>query len=95
MEVTTGDTTAGGAKLVIVSANNGMYKIEARGEGASPKITEEFFTNIAFAKRALERYLASVAPEKRKKEIMKAGVERRQAALELKNGELNKTVNGE
>ncbi len=95
VEVSTDDTTLGGAKLVIVSANNGMYKIEARGEGAPPALCDQFFTNIPFAKRAIERYMAMTAGDRLKKETMKAGVERRKAAFELKNGELDKTVNGE
>ena len=93
VELDTGIATIGGNELKIVSTPTGLYKIEARGGGAPPKLTEETFTNIEFAKRALARYEKQVSPVKRKKEAMQAGIERRQAAVELKNGELESTVN--
>lgn len=48
--------TVGGADLFVVPTSAGLYKIECRGEGAAPKICEQTFTSLPFARRALRAY---------------------------------------
>ena len=95
VELDTGIATIGGSILKIVSTPTGLYAIVAEGSGAPPKLTEERFTNIHLAKRALASYERDTQSTRRKKQIIKEGVERRAVALELKNGALEGTVNGD
>jgi len=92
--VSSGERTIGGAELKIISTPTGLYRIIADGPGANPRLSEQLFTNLNKAKEAIRRFVAENSPTIRKKEIMAAGIERRKVAAELKNGELNKTVNG-
>jgi hypothetical protein len=48
--------TVAGADLVVVPTSAGLYKIECKGEGAAPKICEQTFTSLPFARRALRAY---------------------------------------
>ena len=89
MDITMQETDSGGvewltdartiadAQFVITTTPTGMYKIEVRGVGASPKLTEERFTNLNLAKRAIELYLNEHAGELNKRAIIRQGIERR------------------
>lgn len=92
--MSSGERTVGGAELKIITTPTGLYRIIADGPGANPKLSEGLFTTLNKAKEAIRRYKDANKSIIRKKEIMTAGIERRKAALELANGELNKTVNG-
>jgi hypothetical protein len=98
VEQFSGERTVGGAELVVVSTPTGLYKVEARGSGGDPAITQEFFTSLPLAHRAIAKYIARNAGTINKKKTLSEGIARRQAAheraLETKNGELINTVNG-
>ena len=92
-------TTAGGRELRIVSTPLGHYKIEAVGEGAPLGLTDETFTSLSLARRALDQYYRAnaknYAKEAAKTQTINSPtikerrrLEREAAALELKNGEL-------
>ena len=82
LEILTGVQSIGEADFVITTTPSGLYRIEARGPGASPKITEERFTNISLAKRALRKYVNDNAAEMTKKAVIKEGVARRKKLRE-------------
>lgn len=88
-------TTARGGELVVVPTQTGLYKIEYRGAGVAPLVTEQLFTSLLLAKRAVENYrranAATYAKEALKNKIINAPTikeQRKAEALDLKNGEL-------
>jgi hypothetical protein len=98
LEVPVGQTVKGG-ELVIVPTQTGLYRIECRGQGAPPKITDQIFTSLVLARRAVENYRRAnaglIAKEALKRRIASSPSikeqrkeERRLAAMELKNGAL-------
>lgn len=99
LEVPVGRTVKG-RDLVIVTTPLGHYRIEARGPGGPSFLSDQVFTSLTLAKRAVDNYrranAAAIAKEELKnrvatgpsiKEQRKA--ERLAAAMELKNGELS------
>ena len=97
LEVAVG-TTPKGAEMVIVPTKTGLYKIEYRGSGNPPAFTEQLFTSLLLAKRAVEQYrlhsAASYAKEAVKKKVINSPSikeQRKAEALELKNGEVSVT----
>lgn len=94
LEVPVGKTV-GGLDLVIVPTQTGLYKIEARGQGNAPGFTDQLFTTLLLAKRAVENYRRAMAATFAKNALKDRVVnapslkeQRKQAALKLKNGEL-------
>jgi hypothetical protein len=94
LEVPVGQTVGGG-DLVIVPTQTGLYRIEHRGPGAAPRVTEQLFTSLYLAKRAVDAYRRTNAAVIAKKALLDKVVEapslkeqRKQEALALKNGEL-------
>lgn len=87
--------SVGGGELVIVPTQTGLYRIEYRGVGAPPRITEELFTSLLLARRAVENYrrenAATIAKRALKDKIVNSPSikeQRKAEALKLKNGEL-------
>ena len=74
-EVKIGETVAG-ADLVVVPTPAGLYKIICRGEGAAPKLCDQTFTTLPFARRALAVYRQANAVKIERKERVKAIVEK-------------------
>lgn len=74
------------AQFVIVTTPTGYYAIEARSPngGQLPLICSDRFTSLSQARKGLQAYLIEIGPQLRKKEIMRQGIERRQAKA---NGE--------
>lgn len=89
-------TTPKGAELAIVPTKTGLYKIEYLGAGSPPAFTEQLFTSLLLAKRAVENYrrehAALYAKEALKKKVVNSPSikeQRKAEALELKNGEVS------
>jgi hypothetical protein len=95
LEVAMG-TTPKGAELYIVPTKTGLYKIEYRGAGSPPAFTEQLFTSLLLAKRAVEQYRIHSAAEYAKQAVKQKVInsptlkeQRAAAALELSNGEVS------
>lgn len=96
-EVEAGETPKG-ATFVIIPTATGMYKIDYKGAGAPPAITNQLFTSLLLARRALDNYRRALMGEYAKEELKNKIVnsptikeQRKAESLKLKNGEL-KTV---
>jgi hypothetical protein len=94
LEISVGETL-GGKELVIVPTKTGLYRVEHRGAGAPPGFTDQVFTSLLLARRAVENYRRSIAAQLAVKSVKEKVIsapthkeQRRQAALETKNGEL-------
>jgi hypothetical protein len=94
LEVPVGQTVKGG-DLVIVPTQTGLYRIEYRGVGQPPKFTDQIFTTLILARRAVDNYrranAARIAKEELKNRIATGPSikqQRLEAAKALKNGEL-------
>jgi predicted DNA-binding transcriptional regulator YafY len=94
IEISVGHTPKGG-ELVITTTKTGLYKIEYRGTGAPPKVTDQLFTSLLLAKRAMENWrranAAQYAKEDLKNKIATSPSikeQRKIEAMKLKNGAL-------
>lgn len=79
-EFQTDAVTVAGRKIVIVVTPTGYYRIVAKGPGDSLKLSEETFTNLLEARKALSRFVLSIEPTVNKKKLHQAAIERRIAA---------------
>lgn len=81
IEYLTDEKTISSGDFVIVTTPTGLYQIDVRNTsgGGKPAITEDKFTSLHHAKMAIQAYVAENAPIIRKRQIMAAGIAKRQA----------------
>jgi hypothetical protein len=88
--------TVGGRDLVVTTNSMGYFIIEARGPGGVHPLTDQVFTSLLQAKRAVDNWRRAnaslIAKEALKDRIVNSPTlkeQRRAAAMALKNGELS------
>ena len=96
-EIPAGKTVAG-HDLVIVTTPTGFYRVESRGPGPQPAISQQMFTSLAIARRELDAWRRANAGAFAKaalKDLIvnspsikeQRKMERQALAMSLKNGE--------
>lgn len=81
VEVPTDVKTVTGQEFVITTTPTGYYMITTTATGVNPAISQERFTTIEHARRALNVYKAENAPAILKRQVMDEGIKRRKAKL--------------